>query len=177
MIDEVLDSFNCIDDMLPGNRFIPIEDFNEALKYCATLCVQQPFNMLALWEEFFYNLVEKWRPHVEFNIEMEEAIYLLYGAAYNAGLYRNDDSHELCVLHDYSPPRSDVHFWYKVPDELKSLPKGVQSMSYIYMITIVIFETINYRCWHNYHVGVELNRESILELLEYGEINIYWDQY
>lgn len=44
-------------------------------------------------------------------------------------------------------------------------------------MTIAIFETINYWCWHDAPVQISFDSEGLKEVLRYGSINIDWNSY
>lgn len=45
------------------------------------------------------------------------------------------------------------------------------------MMTIAVFETINYWCSYWYYAPISFNRDSLIDVLENGSISINWASY
>lgn len=130
--------------------------FHEELKKLALDCTKQSEDMPMLWEQFLKRLLTYWGAWVK--MDLSEAVEIMLAAA---GM-RN-------------PP---VRFWFKeprMPFMFHSEDSLLRNKSY--NMTIAVFETINYWCWYNHNVGIVFNRQSLINTLEGGRIEINWNTY
>lgn len=63
-------------------------------------------------------------------------------------------------------------FWFLKSEQCKALDLEDSKSKRIYCMTIAIFETINYWCWHNAPVQITFDSEGLQGVLRYGSINI-----
>ena len=157
--DDILDLFDTSSVKVP---IVSFQDFQENLKYTAWQSIREPESLETIWCNFLSSILDHWQASVE--IELGEATDILINAA---GI-------NLCP---HVSPSDKGDFWYKPPQELYSMPKGVQEFGMIYMNIIAVFETINYWCWHDAPVSITFNKENLLSVLACGSITIDWSNY
>lgn len=72
---------------------------------------------------------------------------------------------------------NETDFWFLQSEQNKTLGLDVSKSKRLYYITIAIFKTINYWCWHEAPVPITFDSESLKGVLRYGSINISWNSY
>lgn len=161
MVDDLFDNIASCDTFL-SEALEPFGAFNEHLRYIACQCVLKQENLATIWCDYLSYILDNW--HANIQIELNDAIDICLSAS---GI--NISPHFSLI--------EKKEFWYKLPEELYNLPKGIQQMGMIYMNTITVFETINYWCWHDAPVPVTFNKDNLLSVLESGKIDIDWSNY
>lgn len=72
--------------------------------------------------------------------------------------------------------KNGIVFGFKLPTELQKLPREIQHKKRIFIMTIAVFETINYWYWHD-PPTIIFNREYLIDVLENGITHIDWTSY
>ena len=162
MIDDLLDNIDASCDTFLSKVSEPLGSFYEHLRYIACQCVLKPEELSTIWYDYLSFILANW--HANIQIELHEAINICLSAT------EIDVFPHLSLIERHE-------FWFKLPEELYNLPKGIQQMGMIYMNTIAVFETINYWCWHDAPLSVSFNKDNLLSVLESGDIDIDWTNY
>lgn len=68
-------------------------------------------------------------------------------------------------------------FWFILSDQYKNLGVDDSRAKGHYYMTIAIFETINYWCWHDAPNAIIFDFQGLQQALKYGNIQIDWDSY
>jgi len=158
---ELFDDFMDSCDSNPnGTLYFSQED----IRTIATSCIESPEDLFNIWHDFLASMLQHWNANIQ--IDLNDATEILLSSA---------QTEEYYLLH--FEKNEDLEFWYILPEEFDSLPKGVQPLVKIYMMTIAIFETINYWCWHDAPIPITFNKSNLMDTLKYGRINIDWSSY
>ena len=125
------------------------------------------------WHNFLLSILTNWDADIQ--MDLHDAVVIMLSAA---GL---NESVNYKGFSFYTLPmrlgiKLKINFWFKLPTELQWLPQEEQYKKRIFMMTIAVFETINYWCsYYWYHIV--FNRESFIGVLENGSISIDWTSY
>lgn len=149
-----------------------IKGFQECLISVAQQCAEGA-DIHTTWHDFLLSILTNWDADIQ--MDLHEAVVIMLSAA---GL--NESVNYKGFLFYTLPMRLGIKlkidFGFKLPAELRSLPESMQSKKKIFMMTIAIFETINYWCsYYWYHIV--FNREFLIDVLENDSINIDWTSY
>lgn len=161
MVDDLFDNI-ALSDIFLSEVSVPQWSFHEHLSYIASQCVLNQEELAAIWRDYLSFILDKW--HASIQIDLNEAIEICLTAT------------EIEVFPHLSLI-GKKKFWFKLPEDLYNLPKGIQQMAMIYMNTIVVFETINYWCWHDAPVSIIFNEDNLLSVMACGKLDIDWSNY
>lgn len=125
---------------------------------------EEPFDpsIFESWKYTLTKLLIHWEAEVE--MDLDEAASIMLNTAfpsYHDKLFGNND------------------FWFKAEEYVSNLPlpSYIKNKACIYMMTIAIFETIAYWCWHDAPLQIVFNELNLKGILKNGNINIDWSQY
>lgn len=149
------------------------KSFQESLRNMAQQCADGADIHIA-WHNFLFAILRNWNTDIQMNLY--DAVNIMLSAT---GLdefikYKGFPYYTLLIMRFGIEPKID--FWFKLPAELQMLPQEVQHKKRIFMMTVAVFETINYWCWHDWY-HILLNREALIGVLENGSISINWTSY
>lgn len=140
--------------------------FQEFLGLTAALCVEHKDSLQDIWQECLKLILRNWNSGFEYGLYYWQATEILLAAT-------QLDSYSL-----YNPNVSRNHdFWLQMPQEVEVLPEQMQILTKVYMMTIGVFETINYNLYYEAPVSVTYSKESLCDLLKHGSIHIEWGDY
>ena len=125
------------------------------------------------WYDFLLSILKNWNADIQ--MDLHEAVVIMLSAA---GLDEsiNDNGFSFYASLMRMGIKLKINFWFKLPTELQLLPQEEQYKKRIFMMTIAVFETINYWCWY-YWYHIVFNSKSLIDVLENGSISIDWTSY
>lgn len=152
------------------------KSFQENLGDVAQRCANGA-NIYITWHNFLSTILKNWNADIQ--MDLHDAVDIMLSAA---GLnkfinykgfpeYFHSFNVSFNVL-DLKPNKNKIKFWYKLP-----FLKKIQIRKRIFMMTISVFETINYWCWYDSPVSISFNRDSLINTLNNGSISINWALY
>ena len=154
MFDNILDSID---------SYVGKKDFHTELQICALRCVMVHALIHDEWNDMLSSILQNWDADVKLcPYEAVDYMMTICGYGYlgekNVVLYESD-------------------FWLLQSEQCKTLGLEESKNKRLYYITIAIFETINYWCWHDAPVQITFNSEGLKEVMRYGNIHIDWNSY
>lgn len=150
------------------NKVVNKQHIHDAIQTTALECASKGSHFDALWHELLKVVLSNWE--VDIKMDLWEATYLMLRCA---GYYYDNDWRD-------THPTNKYEFWYKYEDdESIEIPIiSCKKRNYIaFIMTIAVFETINYWCCHNSPLAIMLNSENLYNVMKSGIINIDWDSY
>lgn len=150
-----------------------IKDFQECLVSVAQQCADGT-DIQTGWHDFLLSILKKWDADIQMNLN-DAVIIMLSAAGLDKSInYKGFSYYTLLMKFGI---KLKIDFWFKLPTELQMLPQEVQHKKRIFMMTIAVFETINYWCSYWYYAPISFNRDSLIAVLENGSISINWESY
>ena len=154
MFDNLLDSI----DSVVGKK-----DFHAELQKCALRCAKGLAPIHDEWNDMLSSILHNW--DVDVKVSPYKAVdYMMTVCGYG---YLGEE----IIGHD------EPIFWFLQSEQCKALTLDESKSKRLYYMTIAIFETINYWCWHDAPVQITFDSEGLKEVLRYGSINIDWNSY
>lgn len=154
MFDNILDSID---------SFVGKKDFHAELQMCALRCVMGHALIHDEWNDMLSSILQNW--DVDVKLCLYEAVdYMMTICGYG-------------YLGEKNVVLDESDFWLLQSEQCKTLGLEESKNKRLYYITIAIFETINYWCWHDAPVQITFNSEGLKEVLRYGNIHIDWNSY
>lgn len=149
------------------------KSFQESLRDMALQCADGADIHIA-WHDFLFAMLKNWNAKIQ--MDLNDAVIIMLSAA---GLDKsiNYKGFSYYTLLMRSGIKLKIDFWFNLPIELQMLPQEVQYKKRIFMMTVAVFETINYRCSYWYYAPISFNRDSLIDVLENGSISINWASY
>ena len=154
MFDNILDSID---------SFVGKKDFHAELQMCALRCVMGHAPIHDEWNDILSSILQNWDADVKMS-PYEAVDYMMTICGYG---YLGEETIEL----------DESDFWFLQPEQCLALGLEESKSKRLYYITIAIFETINYWCWHDAPVQITFDSEGLKGGLRYGRINIDWNSY
>lgn len=149
-----------------------IKSFQECLVSVAQQCADGADIHIA-WYDFLLTILKNWNADIQMDLH-DTVVIMLSAAGLDESInYKGFSYYTLLMKFGI---KLKIDFWFKLPSELQRLPHEVQYKKRIFMMTIAVFETINYWCWYNSPI-VTFNRKSLIDVLENGSISINWTSY
>lgn len=149
-----------------------IKEFQECLASIAHQC-SEGTDIHTAWHDFLLSILTNWDADIQMDLH-EAVVIMLSAAGLNESANYKEFSFYTSLMRMGIKPK--INFWFKLPTELQRLPQEEQYKKRIFMMTIAVFETINYWCsYYWYHIV--FNRESLIDVLENGSICIDWTSY
>lgn len=146
--------------------------FQEKLKHVAQQCAEGADIHIA-WHDFLYSILKEWNANIQMDLH-DAVVIMLWATGLNRFTFR--DYLRYLVLLGVMQNKNGINFWFKIPTEMQELPSEMRRKKRIFMMTIAVFETINYWCWYDSSF-ISFNRESLIDVLENGFIHIDWTSY
>lgn len=144
----------------------------EDIQKTAIACAKQEINFDALWHELLERMLKYWRADIKMDL-WDATQVMLNSAGYYYG-------RGWIVTANYD-------LWYKYEnDGLNILPGILQVINpcalpftkeRAFKMTIAVFETINYWCYHTDPLRITLTKEGLRDILMHAKIHIDWDSY
>ena len=154
MFDNILDSID---------SFVGKKDFHAELQKCALRCAKGLAPIHDEWNDMLSFILYNW--DVDVKMSPYEAVdYMMTICGYGS-------LGEEIIGHD------EHDFWFLQSEQYKALDLDESKNKRLYYMTIAIFETINYWCWHDAPVQITFDSEGLKEVLRYGNIHIDWNSY
>ena len=154
MFDKILDSI----DSIVGKK-----DFHAELQKCALRCAKGIAPIHDEWNDMLSSILHNWDADVKMNT-YEAVDYMMTVCGYG---YLGEE----ILGHD------EPDFWFLQSEQYRTLDLEESKSKRLFYITIAIFETINYWCWHDAPVQITFDSEGLQGVLRYGSINIDWNSY
>lgn len=150
--------------------------FKDSLKYMALQCTNGT-DIHTAWHDFLQILLNEWNADIQMNLD-DAIAFILSAAGLNEYIIRSRfvgiGFFNYCILS--SVKQNKIKFWFKLPADLQMFPQEIQHKKRIFLMTVAIFETINYWCWHDSPFLI-FNKEQLINVLENGSVNIDWKFY
>lgn len=150
-----------------------IKDFQECLVSVAWQCADGADIHIA-WRDFLFAILKNWNADIQMDLHDAVAIMLSAAGLDESIKYKGFSFYSFSMGLGFRP---NIDFWFKLPAELQRLPQEVQYKKRIFMMTVAVFETINYWCSYWYYAPISFNRDSLIAVLENGSISINWESY
>lgn len=154
MFDSILNSI----DSVVGKM-----DFHAELQKCALRCAKGYAPIHEEWNDMLSSILHNWDADVKMS-PYEAVDYMMTICGYS---YLGEETIEL----------GESDFWFLQSEQCKTLGLEESKSKRLYHMTIAIFETINYWCWHDAPVQIAFDSEGLKEVLRYGNIHIDWNSY
>lgn len=154
MFDNILDSI----DSVVGRK-----NFHTELQKCALRCAKEHAPIHNEWNDMLSFILYNWDADVKKNL-YEAVDYMMTICGYGS-------LGEEIIGHD------EHDFWFLQSEQYKALDLDESKNKRLYYMTIAIFETINYWCWHNAPLQITFNFEGLKGALRHGSICIDWNSY
>ena len=156
-------------DIMFGNILDSIDstvgkmDFHAELQKCALRCTKSLVPIHNEWSDMLLSILHNWDADIKMSLN-EAVDYMMDVCGYEC-------FGEEIIGHD------EHDFWFLQSEQYKALDLDDSKGKRLYYMTIAIFETINYWCWHDAPVQISFDSEGLKEVLRYGSINIDWNSY
>ena len=137
-------------------------DFHTELQKTACQCAKGAF-VQDEWQGLLVSLLYHWK--AEIKLSMYEAVDYMADVCGYATIGRDN-----FFSNDYG-------FWFILSSQYKELGVDESKAKGLYYMTIAIFETINYWCWHDAPVPITFDFQGLQQVLKFGNIQIDWDSY
>lgn len=162
--DFILDDINnYIDIYLPDSSKSTKSDIHLEIAQSAKLCANGSVFIAEEWEKLLSLILNNW--DVAINMDLQQAIsYLMEVCGYDL------EGNKIFSL-------DKSKFWFLQSEQFQDLKKDCSYRHSLYYITVAVFETINYWCWHDYPTPVLFDFKHLKEVLTNGIIHINWDSY
>ena len=154
MFGDIIDNIGSFTDKL---------DFHTELQQTAFRCAYGTAHIQDEWINMLLLILNEWDAAVK--MDLGEAVdYMMSVCGY-------DDFGERPLFSDKSG------FWFLQSEQYMNFGLDESKSKRLYCVTIAIFETINYWCWHDAPVQITFDSEGLQGVLRYGSINIDWNSY
>lgn len=145
--------------------------FQESLRNMALQCADGA-DIQSAWHDFLFAILKNWNVKIQMNLH-DAVVIMLSAAGLNESInYKGFSYYTLFMKFGI---KLKIDFWFNLPIELQMLPQEVQYKKRIFMMTVAVFETINY--WCSYYAPISFNGDSLIDVLENGSISINWESY
>lgn len=74
-------------------------------------------------------------------------------------------------------PSNNCDFWFLNSLDYQELCANGPQWNRVYYVTIAVFETLNYWCWHSAPLSITLNADILAKILKKGKIHIDFSAY
>ncbi len=139
------------------------KDFHAELQMCALRCAMRHAPIHDEWNDMLSSILHNWEAYIKMSL-YEAVDYMMTVCGYG---YLGE---EIIGL-----DQSD--FWFIQSEQYKALVLEESKSKRLYYMTIAIFETINYWCWHDAPVQITFDSEGLQGVLRYRSISIDWNSY
>lgn len=131
----------------------------------ARLCAEGE-DICKCWYSLLSQMMRYWNATI--NMNLDEAILFCLNAA-----NISPDSDDIQKAIDYAPHYTNIDsqrpcLWYKDNSPIRAMS--------IYRVTVALFETINYWCWHDSPLPITLNSSGLADCLQ-APVHIEWEKY
>lgn len=162
---------NMNNERLNSDYSIELNDFNgfsilETARFCA-----EGENIASYWHSLLERMLMHWNANVE--MDLDDAILYCVSATNITNDNYNNILNEICCIQSnlqqswlYNSPF--VKFWYLDKSPIRAMR--------IYRITVAVFESINYWCWHDSPLQITFSESELANCLQYP-IHIDWEKY
>lgn len=154
MFDNILDNI----DSVVGRK-----DFHTELQKCALRCAKEHAPIHDEWNDMLSSILQNWDADVKMS-PYEAVDYMMSVCGYD-------------YLGEQPLALDESDFWFEQSEQYKNLDLEESENKRLYYVTIAIFETINYWCWHDAPVHITFDSDGLKEVLKYGNIGIDWNSY
>ena len=138
-------------------------DFHAELQKTAFRCANGLSLIHDEWNVILSSILGNWDADVKMSL-YEAVDYMMTVCGYG---YLGEE----ILGHD------EPDFWFLQSEQYRTLDLEESKSKRLYYITIAIFETINYWCWHDAPVQITFDSEGLQSVLRYGSINIDGNSY
>ena len=139
------------------------KDFHSELQRCALRCAKGHAPIHHEWNDMLSSILHNWNANIKMSL-YEAVDYMMSICGYG-------------YLGEATVAQDEQDFWFLQSEQCKVLGLDESKSKRLYYITIVIFETINYWCWHDAPLQITFDSEGLKCVLRYGNINIDWNSY
>lgn len=152
--------------MFYDNDLMEIKEFNGtySIHETAMMC-RNGADIFQCWRSLLSRILNNWEADVE--IDLDEAVAICMSVS---------------KVHEVSKKWADVNFWYQdhTPTRSRWIFWHRKKFDYremkIYRITVALFVSINYWCWHDSPVSIRFDEKGLINCLQYP-IHIEWEEY
>lgn len=154
MSDDILNDF----DSYTGKC-----DFHTELQKTAIRCTNNSDVIHDEWNNMLSSILNNWDADVKMSL-FDAVDYMMSVCGY-------DYFGKELLFSDKS------NFWFLQSEQYRTLGLDELKNKRLYCVTIAIFESINYWCWHDSPVQVTFSFEELKNVLKHGNIVIDWSSY
>ena len=152
-----------LNGMLDSDHVGGKSDFHAELQRTALYCAHGHGIVQYEWNEMLSSILHNWDADIKMS-PYESVDYMMAECGYN---HCGEDTIGL----------DTSHFWFLQSEQYKNLNLEGSKGKRLYYVTIALFETINYWCWHYALVSITFDYKGLKEVLAFGNISIDWDSY
>lgn len=138
-------------------------DFHAELQMTALNCAHACASVQDEWNDMLSTILHNWDAEIKMS-QFEAVDYMMNVCGY--GYFGKDT---------IGIDTSD--FWFLQSEQYKNLKLEGSKCKRLYYVTIAVFETVNYWCWHDSPVPITFDSKGLKEVLAFGNIRIDWDSY
>lgn len=157
----LLDSSFIMDSI---NSVLEEADFHVKLQRCAHRCAKGITPIHDEWNDMLSSILHNWKADIKMS-------------SYEAVDYMMTVCSRYCYLGEETMTQEDPNFWFFQSEQCKPLGLDESESKRLYYITIALFETINYWCWHEAPLPITFDSKGLEGVLRYGRIYIDWYSY
>ena len=162
-----MDFENLFDDMLgcaDGTASVCGSlDFHSELQKWAFRCALGLVPIQDAWSYMLSSILNNWKVYIRMSLD-EAVYYMMNVCGYS-------------IFGEEIIASENSEFWFLYSEKYKTLHTDESKGIRLYYLTIAIFESINYWCWHDAPVQITFDFEGLKDVLRYGDIQIDWDSY
>ena len=140
-------------------------NIHDEIQKTASMSANKGSHFDAIWHGLLERLLRHWKADVQ--MDLWEATDVMLSSA---GYFYESDWHDI-------HPSTNYDLWYKCEEDSLSLGLMWNRNIVAYKMTIIVFETINYWCWHESPRNITFSRENLKRILRNGNIYIDWNSY
>ncbi len=133
-------------------------ELSKVARHCAAICYNSNY-LREKWSDMLSHILSNWDVSVE--MDLHEAIKYMM------------DVSGVCD----SIPSPNCNFWFLNSLDYQELCANGPQWNRVYYVTIAMFETLNYWCWHSAPLSITLNADTLTTVLKEGEIYIDFSAY
>lgn len=126
--------------------------------HCTTICYNRNL-VREKWYTMLSHILSNWNVSVE--MDLHEAIKYMIDVS---GVCDSNPSH-------------NCDFWFLNSLNYQELCANGPQRDRVYYVTIAIFETLNYWCWHSAPLPITLNMDTLATILKEGKVYIDFSAY
>lgn len=152
-----------LNGLLDSVPVIGKSDFHAELQRTAIHCAHGHGLVQDEWNEMLSSILHNWDADIKMS-QFEAVDYMMNVCGYG---YFGEDTIGIDT--------SD--FWFLQSEQYKNLKLEGSKGKRLYYVTIALFETINYWCWHGAQVSNTFDSKRLMKVLAFGNIGIDWYSY